>query len=99
MMQMLTDVVNRQGFDAMSQMHAKPGDSDEDELEQLLLQEVHLEQETKQENPKPQKYALHIGADDEEEDEENSDVLNGSDVQGAFGLFAEATQDMATASL
>ena len=87
----------------MSQMHAVPGDSNEDEgeLEQLLQREIHLDQgkRQEQESRSQQKYALHSSEDDEDEDEENSDVLSGSDVQGAFGLFAEATQDMATASL
>ena len=82
----------------MSQMHAVPGDSNEDDLEQLLLQEVHLDQGERQEQESraQQKHALHAA---EDEEEENTDVSTGSDVQGAFGLFAEATQDMATASL
>ncbi|HET9920967.1 MAG TPA: HEPN domain-containing protein [Ktedonobacteraceae bacterium] len=82
----------------MSQMHAVPDDSNQEELEQLLLQEVHLDdgEGQAQTPPIPRKRLLDI---DDDADEENSDVLPDSDVQGAFGLFAEATQDMATASL
>lgn len=76
----------------MSQMHTVPGDSNDDDLEQLLLQEIHLAD--KNEAVFPVKKRPPYG--DEDEDTEAS---IGSDVQGAFGLFAEATQDMATANL
>jgi HEPN domain-containing protein len=78
----------------MSQMHAVPGDGNEDELEHLLLQEVHLED---REDAGIRSAQKHPHFDDE--DDENAEVPTGSDVQGAFGLFAEATQDMATANL
>src|SRR5579884_2180043 len=79
----------------MAQMDAVPGDSNEEELEQLLLQGVHLtdKEETRAAQPAP------AVKDDEGEEDEDTEVPTGSDVQGAFGLFAEATQDMATANL
>ena len=79
----------------MAQMDAVPGDSNEEELEQLLLQGVHL---TDKEEARTARQAPAVNEDEGEEDE-NTEVPTGSDVQGAFGLFAEATQDMATANL
>jgi HEPN domain-containing protein len=78
----------------MSQMHAAPGDNNEDDLEQLLLQEVHLAD--KDERQRSQNHP-HFG--DEDEEDENAEVPTGSDVQGAFGLYAEAAQDLATAGV
>ena len=80
----------------MSQMHAVPGDSNEDDLEQLLLQEIHLTNRDEALLP-PAHKSSHFS--DEDEEDENIEVPMGSDIQGAFGLFAEGTQDMATASL
>lgn len=79
----------------MAQMDAVPGDSNEEELEQLLLQGVHL---TDKEEAQAARKTPAVNEDEGEEDE-NMEVPTGSDVQGAFGLFAEATQDMATANL
>src|SRR5436309_5610081 len=84
----------------MSHMHtgnsADPGNSDDsnlDELERLLVQGVSLSQApvytASPASPLPQ-----TGEDDEDEE-----VLQGGDVQGAIGLFAEAAQDMATAGV
>lgn len=63
------------------QNHMPEFDQQED-LEQLLLNNVHLTQDSTQ--------ALPVTAEE---------VLSNTDVQGALGLFAEASQDMATASL
>lgn len=79
----------------MSQMHVGPGDSNEDDLEKLLLQEIHLADKNEAELPVKKRSPL----GDEDEEDEDTNVAIGSDVQGAFGLFAEATQDMSTASL
>ncbi|HLI05147.1 MAG TPA: HEPN domain-containing protein [Ktedonobacteraceae bacterium] len=78
----------------MSQTHAAPGDNNEDDLEQLLLQEVHLADKGEAQLPPAQKQP-HC----EDEEDENAEVFTGSDVQGAFGLYAEAAQDMATAGV
>ena len=66
-----------------------PQDRDAD-LERLLLEGVSLTQET---TPPPSR--SHTG----EDDEKNTDVPSGGDLQGALGLFAEAAQDMATAGV
>ena len=60
------------------------------ELERLLIDGVSLAQETV---PPPSR-SYKPGDDDED-----IDVLPGSDLQGALGLFAEAAQDMATAGV
>jgi HEPN domain-containing protein len=65
--------------------HKVPGDSNEDDLEQLLVHGVHLQQT-------PPTIS-------ENDDEEATDDPSNSDVQGALGLFAEASQDMATATV
>src|SRR6266513_4111078 len=83
----------------MPQMHtgnsADPGNSDDsnvDELEQLLVEGVTLSQA-----PAAPPTSPSLQREDEGED---GDVgTQGGDVQGAIGLFAEAAQDMATASL
>ncbi len=66
-----------------------PHESDA-ELERLLIDGVSLAQETV---PPPSR-SYKPGDDDED-----IDVLPGSDLQGALGLFAEAAQDMATAGV
>ncbi len=69
-----------------------PGQDDEDDLEHILLQGITLQQETQSDHlpriPFP-----------EEDDDEEEELSSGSDVQGALGLYAEAAQDMATASV
>jgi HEPN domain-containing protein len=60
------------------------------ELERLLMEGVHLTQETA---PPPLR-SLKDG-----EDDEDTAVLPGGDLQGALGLYAEAAQDMATAGV
>jgi HEPN domain-containing protein len=63
----------------------------DDDLEQLLEGEVTL-----QETQGGDTAAAFLVIEDDEEAEE---VLPNTDVQGALGLYAEAAQDMATASL
>jgi len=66
-----------------------PSDSDA-ELERLLIEGVSLTQET----VLPPSRSYKPGDDDED-----TEVPSGSDLQGALGLFAEAAQDMATAGV
>ena len=66
-----------------------PHESDA-ELERLLIDGVSLAQETV---PPPSR------SNKPGDDDEDIDVLPGSDLQGALGLFAEAAQDMATAGV
>lgn len=74
---------------------ANPGD-DQEELERLLLEGVSLSGKSAAGSP---------GADTPtspssgEDDEDETEVLAGGDIQGAIGLFAEAAQDMATAGV
>ncbi len=88
----------------MSQMYsgnsANSDDGEPDELEQLLLQGVNLDSRSDPVSPVLPRF--------HDADEENDDVMEassannhvrGGDFQGAAGLFAEAAQDMATASL
>jgi len=87
-------------------MGKNPAHSDEntqDELEQLLLHGLPSRElpaaEARDEEvsaPLSAAHPLRLSSDEEEEDEE---VSMNSDVQGAFGLYAEATQDVATAGL
>ncbi len=60
------------------------------ELERLLIEGVSLTQET----VLPPSRLYRPGDDDED-----TEVLSGGDLQGALGLFAEAAQDMATAGV
>jgi HEPN domain-containing protein len=95
----------------MSQMHfddhAASGNQSQDELERLILEGV-----SNSENPlhnsetgvpvfrrKHPKYTESYLDEDEDEDAEASQVAKEGDLQGALGLFAEATQDLATAGV
>jgi HEPN domain-containing protein len=60
------------------------------ELERLLMEGVHLTQETA---PPP------LRSFKDGDDDEDTDVPPGGDLQGALGLYAEAAQDMATAGV
>jgi len=60
------------------------------ELERLLIEGVHLTQET----ALPPLRSIKDG-----EDDEDTDLPPGGDIQGALGLYAEAAQDMATAGV
>jgi HEPN domain-containing protein len=68
------------------------GQDDEDDLEHILLRGITLTQETQSGDlpriPFP-----------EEDDEEEARFSPSGDLQGALGLYAEAAQDMATASV
>ncbi|HEU5378112.1 MAG TPA: HEPN domain-containing protein [Ktedonobacteraceae bacterium] len=81
---------------------AHPDESDQDELERMLLHGI-----SSQEVPTPEDKDFAVSATPHlsytqrytEEEEDNEEVATDSDVQGAYGLFAEATQDMATAGV
>jgi HEPN domain-containing protein len=79
---------------------AYPDESREEELEQFLLHGTRLQDpvisRTDHAAPPHKSYTPSYSRVEEEEDEE---VLPNSDVQGALGLYAEATQDLATAGL
>jgi HEPN domain-containing protein len=60
------------------------------ELERLLLDGVSLAQETVLPPSRSYKHR---------DDDEDTDVPSGGDLQGALGLFAEAAQDMATSGV
>src|ERR1700736_4827987 len=88
---------------------------DQDELERLLIEGVSLQEGASPRSfpfaslratahslrMTPLSPSLRAQADAEEEEDEDEDfaVSGGSDVQGALGLYAEAAQDMATASV
>jgi len=87
----------QQGLYSMVQTHdGNNGKNEQEDLERLLSQGVNFVQEpqTKAETKIP---GLRQDDDDENDDVPQSDDLH--DLQGALGLFAEASQDMATASL
>lgn len=91
----------------MSQMHlshsadfddtnAGASASDQDELERLLVEGVHVQQP----GSAPAPTSPSRRDDEEDVDTDNdADVVLGGDIQGAIGLFAEAAQDMATAGV
>ena len=68
-------------------------DYNEDELEQLLMGGLTLTSEDQPRN------ASIVATSHVEEDLADSAENEGSDLQGALGLFAEASQDMATATV
>jgi len=99
----------------MSQQHTNSDDDTQEELERLLTEgigsayvfpgegaltdDVHkgfLRQTSAQSGMVEQKIGSSSAGDDEDE---NTDVRTNGDIQGALGLFAEATQDMATAGV
>ena len=89
----------------MSQMHIgdhAAHDDDQDELERLMREGVHLDQNLLQ-NPntgvtKPG-YPHTPYTTTYEEENEDEDVSTTHDLQGALGLYAEAAADMATAGV
>lgn len=88
----------------MSQMYsgnsANSDDGEPDELEQLLLQGVNLDSRSDPVSPVlPRFYDADEENDDVMEASSANNHVRGGDFQGAAGLFAEAAQDMATASL
>lgn len=81
----------------MSQMHDGKkrglGDDHEDDLEQLLLGGIPLAASSSERSDSSKTVSS------SEQVARSSSVTSGSDVQGALGLFAEASQDMATATV
>ncbi len=99
----------------MSQQHMNSDDDTQEELERLLAEGIgsaYVSPEERDVVPRfsvgnslqasaqssigDQKIASSSAGDDEDE---NEDVRTNGDFQGALGLFAEATQDMATAGV
>lgn len=85
----------------MAQTHDGKGDSinpddDQAELERLLLEGVSLTEKTAAGRPAAD---TRIPPSYSEDNEDETEVLAGGDVQGAIGLFAEAAQDLATAGV
>jgi HEPN domain-containing protein len=93
----------------MSQQHTNSDDDTQEELERLLTEGIgsayvfpeereggFLRQTSAQSGMGDQKIGSSSAGDDEDE---NTDVRTNGDLQGALGLFAEATQDMATAGV
>jgi HEPN domain-containing protein len=77
-----------------------PDESKQDELERLLLNGLPSQESSVSSAHEPAasprtSYTPPYSSEDEEDEEVSMD----SDVQGAFGLFAEASQDLATANL
>ena len=87
----------------MSQMHDKKGDPEygQNELERLLIEGVSLQNAALPALPSSLSVSshaqLHVGEDEDEDEDTTSG--GSSDVQGALGLFAEASQDLATAGV
>ncbi len=69
-----------------------PDEGSQKDLEELLLQGVTLHQI-------PSSADLDAITVAGEDDDEDNEIMPDTDVQGALGLFAEAAQDMATASV
>src|SRR5579883_3283296 len=78
---------------------AYPDESRQEELEQFLLHGTRPQDPviSRSDHAAPPHTSYTPSYKREEEEEE--EVLPNSDVQGALGLYAEATQDLATASL
>ena len=79
----------------MAQMHddrhTLPNGEHEEDLEQLLSHEVTLDDDTRA-------IITHTTSPAQEDDEDETSPLQG-DIQGSLAVFAEAAQDMATASV
>ena len=82
----------------MSQMHDNdyrlPNHGSEDELEQILMDGLTL-----QSKGQSQDASITVASYPEEEQDSIASYKQDSDRQGALGLFAEASQDMATAAV
>lgn len=86
----------------MPELPATPDESNQDDLERLLLEEIHLQQPSPKPTSSP--FARRFLGEDDEEYRNGEASLTGShptegDLQGAIGLFGEAGQDMATAGV
>jgi HEPN domain-containing protein len=90
----LKDANNRkpedQNQDEVTRHDQKASHLYDPELERLLEEGVSLTQETVR--PPARSYKR-------KDDDEDTDIPSGSDLQGALGLFAEAAQDMATSGV
>jgi len=86
----------------MSQMqnnhHGASREKNEDDLERQLLEGVSLTSAAPEDSETQTQAQTKAATQPEENDEDQPTTMN-SDVQGALGLFAEATQDMATAGV
>jgi HEPN domain-containing protein len=83
----------------MSQTHAgNSADSNDnpDELERLLVEGVSFDQPT---SAPASTNSLALPPTHRRDEDEDAEVFQGGDIQGAIGLFAEAAQDMATAGV
>lgn len=84
--------------------HTAPGDDSQDELERLILEGVNTG-ESSQSSPDTgtflsgQKHARYNESHSGEDEDEDEQFADEGDLQGAFGLFAEGAQDLATAGL
>ena|SRR5437762_10410442 len=83
----------------MSQMHDSndrvSSQGNEDELEHILLEGVSLTSPAQSVPSVNLRVAESSSTDDDEDSEKHPDT----DIQGSLGLFAEASQDMATAAI
>ena len=82
---------------------AHPDEHTGDDLEQLLLRGMRSPEApsrgTNDSAAPASPHTLYTSSYSSEEEEEDEEVSMNSDVQGAYGLYAEATQDAATAGL
>lgn len=74
-------------------------ESNQDELEQLLLYGANSQEPLATGKAAPSASKLPRLSSHDEDDDDDRDISMNSDVQGALGLYAEATQDMATAGI
>lgn len=71
-------------------------DNSQDELERLLVEGVSFDQPS---HPSASTQSPALPSSQRGDEDEDEEVLQGGDLQGAIGLFAEAAQDMATAGV
>jgi HEPN domain-containing protein len=89
----------------MSRSDTDPDENSQDELERLLTQGPGTSPPSRQGSPTGKSAQNGMGNQKigsspfSEDEDENTEVHANSDVQGALGLFAEASQDMATAGV
>lgn len=86
----------------MGQNPAHPDENTREELEQLLLQGTRSSEQastgtSNEAAPAPSRLSFLQASEGEDVSDDRASLH--SDVQGAFGLFAEATQDLATAGV
>jgi HEPN domain-containing protein len=81
---------------AQDNNHRLPNDDNRDDIEQLLMEGLTLS--NKEQLQTPFTLTASYAEDDDDNDDETTRDQSG-DLQGALGLFAEATQDMVTATV